>query len=377
MSFLHGSLTEVRQSHLSKSIARILPISMGAWNMCSLTKLKSAAVLMTLCVIVGCASVTVNKDPGPLDKGFRFYRPKPYLKITPYEVGKAGGAIGPDEMVEISLEWLPDFSEEYSVRLRTGLGVNKSKIKLENGWMLTEVNSDTDAKFADNVKAVSELAKVVLPFVDPTSAASKAKATAEPDTREATKPIKFVVRATNVPLGYYESVIACSPTGKKQLYGWRYVGFAPFVGCPQIPTGAESCPCDANQVFGLVFDRGVMTFKPLTTIAGTTERDPEPIPLPNYVKVDPAKKPADQTQKAVVTATSDTNRAVLNAALRCVGILPDDSTIDDKPTKTVIRLTTTMLAASTVKNLDTLKKVLQNSLDKPLYDRLEFEMLSN
>jgi hypothetical protein len=248
-----------------------------------LPRFLSGLSLIVSILLLGCASVTVNKDPGPHDKGFRFYRPKPYLKLVPYEVGKAGGAIGPDEMVEISLEWLPDFSEEYSIRLRTGLGVNKSSFKLENGWMLTSVNSDTDAKFADNVKAVTELTKVLLPLAEP-AAAAKNRSTAEVFSPGENKtPVKFVVRATNVPLGYYESVVACGPDGKKRLYGWRYVGFAPFVGCPQVPSGLESGPCDANCVFGLVFDKGVMTFKPLTLAAGSgsVEREAEPIPLPN------------------------------------------------------------------------------------------------
>ena len=36
------------------------------------------------------------------------------------------------------------------------------------------------------------------------------------------------ILATNIPFGFYEAVIARDPKGKKQLYGWRYVGFMPF-----------------------------------------------------------------------------------------------------------------------------------------------------
>ena len=77
---------------------------------------------------------------------------------------------------------------------------------------------------------------------------------------------QFYVRASNVPIGYYESVIGDdSCPGKKQLYGFRYVGFIPFGSCPINPTGSTTAGCadGSMPLFGLVFARGVMTFKPV------------------------------------------------------------------------------------------------------------------
>jgi hypothetical protein len=69
-----------------------------------------------------------------------------------------------------------------------------------------------------------------------------------------------------VPVGYYESVVGPDPySGKKQLYRFRYVGFIPFATCPINPTGsAAACCADGSMpLYGLVFERGIMTFKPL------------------------------------------------------------------------------------------------------------------
>lgn len=207
--------------------------------------------------LTACATTNVKKNPGPHDHGFRYYRPKPYLLIQPTLPGTAD-KFAPDELVSISLAWLPDFSEEYSIRIRAGMGTNKTTFKLQDGWNLTEVNVDIDSKFAENVKAFGELIKAVAPkgFLPTPSANEGQPATAE----------KFVVRATNVPMGYYESVVGKGPDGVKRLYGWRYLGFAPYANCPLEPSGVECADCESQILYGLVFANGVMSFQPLNQI---------------------------------------------------------------------------------------------------------------
>lgn len=259
--------------------------------------------LFLLLVGAGCASTTVHKDPGKHDKGLRFYRPKPYLLITPLDAAKWGN-VGPDEMVEMKLDWLPDFAEEYSVRIKTGIGTNKTKVTLENGWKLTNLDVDVDAKFKDNLDAITNLVKTVAP--SGLLAAPKPKTTGADDemVEDPSRPYRAVVHATNVPLGYYESVIGHGPDGHNQLFGWRYVGFAPFAGCPMVPTGGDNCPCDPNNVYGLAFENGVMTFKQLTTLpgAGDAGQTRRPIAMPPSTPAEVKKSTEDKVKDAVVNA---------------------------------------------------------------------------
>src|ERR1700730_2478304 len=82
-----------------------------------------------VCVVAGCSTVKVLKDPGPNSTGIRFYRPKPYLFVTP--------ADPTGRMVKLKLEYLPDYNEEYQIKVS-----GKTKVALKDGWNLVGVNSD-------------------------------------------------------------------------------------------------------------------------------------------------------------------------------------------------------------------------------------------
>lgn len=118
--------------------------------------MKRFASLLTIviCLSAGCIPGTkVVKNPGSDDCGIRYYRPKPYLLITPHE---NQDQIPTEEYVRIELEFLPDFSEEYSIHIRPGLGTNQTSVTLEDGWNLTALNVELDSQFSDNVEAVTE-----------------------------------------------------------------------------------------------------------------------------------------------------------------------------------------------------------------------------
>ncbi|QDU04131.1 hypothetical protein V6x_38580 [Gimesia chilikensis] len=220
-----------------------------------------------LIVAGGCMpGVRVKKNPADNDKGIRYYRPKPYLFIYPagsetttYNEGKKEKMVAEksDEFVNIELQYLPDFSEEYAIDVRTGFGTANVEITLEDGWNLTGINQDLDSQTDENLQGIASVLQSASSIVpSPDEAAPKMKGTLE-------KTQKFVVPATNVPLGYYESVIIETCVGKnkikKQLCGWRYVGFAPFNSCPDM---LYSGPIDedADAIYGLAFRSGVMTF---------------------------------------------------------------------------------------------------------------------
>jgi len=162
-----------------------------------------------------------------------------------------------DEFVSIQLQWLPDFAEEYAIDIRSGLGVNETELTLENGWNLTSLNTKLDSQTDENITAFANLLDSVgsLPGIERAATPS-----------EAGGAQRIVVRATNVPLGYYESVIGCDECGHKQLFGWRYVGFMPFNGCPSRATGSSHHCCHTADLYGLVFDSGIMTFKRLCEV---------------------------------------------------------------------------------------------------------------
>lgn len=210
---------------------------------------------------VGCSARTVvRQNPGPHDKGIRYYRPKPYLLLQPTPA-KDSAEVRNDRYVQMSLEYLPDFSEEYSITVRSGLGSNKTSVKLVDGWKLTEINQTLDSEFDENVNAVANLLKAAAP-----------QGIVGVEGEQVQGP-SMVVRATNVPLGYYESVISRGRDGKKRFYGWRYVGFYPFQACPAEGIGIECVDCHASRIYGLVFRDGVMTFKAIQEVAHHSNSD--------------------------------------------------------------------------------------------------------
>jgi len=217
--------------------------------------LQRAVLALAIPLIgIACASTTVKKDPGQHDRGIRYYRPKPYLLLTP--TSGAG-----DDQVSISLQYLPDYSEEYSIHIRAGIGKNKTNVKLENGWNLTGLDADIDSQTDENLTAMAKMVEAVGGII-PSSGKAVPQATQ--------------VKATNVPLGYYESVISTGPDGRKRMYGWKYLGFLPYTQCPVGMNGGVCADCQSEPLYGLVFMNGVMTFKLMTdTMVANNIRDPK------------------------------------------------------------------------------------------------------
>ena len=212
---------------------------------------RISPAVIVLVIFTGCfPGVRVIKNPGPRDPGIRYYRPKPYLLLKPVVEGEFS-----DQHVEISMEYLPDFSEEYSIRVRPGLGTANVDIKLNNGWNLTQISQELDSPTGEIIsavgKALGEAAKL---------AQGGGGGTA-----------RFIVKASNVPLGYYEAVIAKDPCGQKQLYGWRYLGFLPYRQCPVKGSGGDCFSCNEvpTPVFALVYENGTLAFKQIDHIEET------------------------------------------------------------------------------------------------------------
>jgi len=208
-------------------------------------------LLLILCLTVGCLvgctpRTLVKKNPGPNDCGVRYYRPKPYLMVKP-AVDRNGAPV--PGFISLETTMLPDFSEEYSIHVRSGLGNNKTSITLEDGWNLTRLNVEVDSQTDEKLRAVGEIMKGI-----PTGQFGS------------TSEQQIEVRGTNVPLGLYESVIVHDGCGKR-LAGFRYIGFLPFSG--GLSSVGFDSGFDDGGLYGLVFDKeaNVMVFKMLHEIS--------------------------------------------------------------------------------------------------------------
>jgi len=261
--------------------------------------------LCAYALLAGCSpGIDVRPNPLPSDKGIRYYRPTPYLLVEPAspEAGgkdgsSKGAALDPrGKLFKVSLQYLPDFGEEYAVKVRAGLGTSKVKLTLENGWNLTSVDQDLDSKASENITAVTNLLKAAAPNGLASDLTSRESTESSPSTPDRV----IFVRASNVPIGYYESVIGRDPdSGRKQLYGFRYVGFLPFATCPIQPAGsATACCADGTMpLYGLVFEDEVMTFRPLPDLAA---RSGSVIEIQSSPPKDQANPPEHGTQAPVM-----------------------------------------------------------------------------
>lgn len=217
------------------------------------TMQRGLLLLLAVLATTGCARMVVKKDPGPHDKGIRYYRPKPYLFIgpgAPLDAPKEEKSVTKPASfqeegdqpkvvpVVMRIEYLPDYKEEYSIRVTPGFGQAKLNVSLQNGWNLSSVGIETDQKYAEIIGSIAQLASAVGSTLRDGSAGSA---------------------ESNVPLGYYESVIACNERGQKEMLGWRYVGFFPCNAAPV--TGRivrdEVAP-DDDHLFALVFEGGTL-----------------------------------------------------------------------------------------------------------------------
>lgn len=202
---------------------------------------KALCLLAMALVFTGCARMVVRKHPGPKDTGIRFYRPKPYLFIGPAGAAKEGAEPVGEQLtmlpVVMRVEYLPDYSEEYSIKMRPGLGTTKLTVALQDGWNLTSVNAETDQQYDEILKSVADIIGSVGGLVGGRSKATYAgKATSD------------------VPLGYYEAVLACNECGTKEMIGWRYVGFMMGVACPVKATVMrDGYECGQEPLYKLVF----------------------------------------------------------------------------------------------------------------------------
>lgn len=214
--------------------------------------------LLLVCVSAGCTRVAVTKNPTDDDEGVRYFRPKPYLMIAPAPLPQ--GALKGATYVAISIQYLPDYDEEYSIRLQSGLGQGSLKVELKDGWNLTGVDLTTDQQLDELIGSFSGLLSAAAPLV-----------------RERTgyaAPCVVPVEHP-VPLGLYEAVIAQGPDCRKGIFAWRYVGFAPFNSCA-IQPHSDVMPVSCHDLWALVPGSGGLSFVRISELTCATMGCPAP-----------------------------------------------------------------------------------------------------
>jgi hypothetical protein len=140
-------------------------------------------------LVVACSEVEVTKVTSESQEGIRFYRPHPYLLVTREKAEKPSSqskssdqkeksskgvqaenpvstAAPPSDNVTtyIQVIWLPDKSEHYAIKIKSGLGSVDSTIKLENGWQLTQFGGKIDTKVPETVTAATSFLKALPPM---------------------------------------------------------------------------------------------------------------------------------------------------------------------------------------------------------------------
>lgn len=124
-----------------------------------------ACVMVLIAWLAGCARVTIT----PVTKedrttpGVRYYESEPYLLVTK-DVPKAEKkekAATTTPSYTIQLVWLPNYNMGYAVKTTPGLGTADGKVKLANGWQLTELGAIVDAKIPETINAVTDLVKAL------------------------------------------------------------------------------------------------------------------------------------------------------------------------------------------------------------------------
>ena len=84
--------------------------------------------------LTGCAGVDISRVTQADAKGIRFWRPAPYLVLTASDKGCAAKII-----------YLPNGEEEYAMTITPGIGTVSLKPTLEQGWMLTGLETSVDS----------------------------------------------------------------------------------------------------------------------------------------------------------------------------------------------------------------------------------------
>ncbi|CAG1007115.1 hypothetical protein MYXO_03547 [Myxococcaceae bacterium] len=114
--------------------------------------IRGLLLLLPVGLALACSHVSVREITAerPYHGGLRFYRPWPYLLVTPEK----------NEGVKVQVVVLPDLSQEYAIEPHVRLGNVEMKASLADGWNLTELGASADPQIAKTIESIASLASV-------------------------------------------------------------------------------------------------------------------------------------------------------------------------------------------------------------------------
>lgn len=112
-------------------------------------RLRSSLALLLAVAGIACSHVRIARVTAGTssDEGLRFFRPWPYLLVT----------VDRSDLVQATIVYLPDRSEEYVIEPKVGLGSVDVKVALDDGWQLASLGASSDSRVPETIEAVSEL----------------------------------------------------------------------------------------------------------------------------------------------------------------------------------------------------------------------------
>lgn len=138
--------------------------------------MKTIVILLSLFFFLlfsSCAGVKIYSDP-ELSKpsAIRFHYPKPFLLIEKNANANGGK--------KASIVYLPDMSEAFYAKTKSGFGQSDLKMVFENG-SLASYGISTDAKIPETIAALSAALNTGLSQLSKLTADEKPLKTGEPD----------------------------------------------------------------------------------------------------------------------------------------------------------------------------------------------------
>lgn len=140
---------------------------------------RTGAGLIVATLLVGCAGVDFYSDASLTKKtGIPIYGAKPYVLVTRTK--------SKDKPVEVSIQYLTDYSQVIYANPRSGFGSADLKLTLSNG-QLTQFGQVTDTKVPELIEAVSGLLTARATAVKSLAEADQIRSTIGVSTTQAAK----------------------------------------------------------------------------------------------------------------------------------------------------------------------------------------------
>jgi hypothetical protein len=154
----------------------------------------AVGAILALCLAAGgCAGLEIKAASGPTADGLHFYRPAPYLTVSP----ATGGCT-------IAVEFLPDYSVDYVIVPHGGVGTVTFNPTLDSGGNLTSLTGTVDSQTSELVTALGSVITAVAPL-----ASHATRQSAAPASPSWAHPGLYKLNLTSAECGGRDTSLKC------------------------------------------------------------------------------------------------------------------------------------------------------------------------